>query len=377
MRKNEAKWIEKRNRWQINVQQDGVRKTFTDSTPGTKGKIACERKADKWLETGQKLQSPRFKDIWQQYLDYIKPDATGKSANGTGTGNWMQHESIGRNWLLPYLGAKRLDKITKLDLQQCVNRAYKAGRAKKTCQNIKASISALYNFALDQNIAVATSARKIKIPKDAPKHTRNILQPEQVKILFTHDQVPKRDTHGRETLTTCFYIHAFRFIFLTGLRRGEAFGLKWSDINDKRLEVKRSINKLQEQTGGKTENAQRSMILPAAALNELDEQRALLNDLGISSQYVFPTPDGLRSNPNTVYKHWVCYREHYGITSSIHELRHSMISYAKADVPEELLKEIVGHSGSMDTFGVYGHEVDGEKERTATMLDRIFDPYIH
>jgi len=50
-RKNEAAWIESRNRWQINVQADGVRKTFISSKPGKKGKIEAERKADEWLET--------------------------------------------------------------------------------------------------------------------------------------------------------------------------------------------------------------------------------------------------------------------------------------------------------------------------------------
>ena len=34
---------------------------------------------------------------------------------------------------------------------------------------------------------------------------------------------------------------------------------------------------------------------------------------------------------------------------------------------------IVGHSANMDTFGVYGHEVDGELERAAKLLDKAFD----
>ena len=53
-----------------------------------------------------------------------------------------------------------------------------------------------------------------------------------------------------------------------------------------------------------------------------------------------------------------------------------MISLAKADVPEELLKEVVEHSKSMDTFGIYGHEINGEKTRVANILDGIFDNLI-
>ena len=50
-RKTEAAWIESRKRWQINVQIEGERRTFTSSSPGRKGKIEAEKKADHWLES--------------------------------------------------------------------------------------------------------------------------------------------------------------------------------------------------------------------------------------------------------------------------------------------------------------------------------------
>jgi hypothetical protein len=48
-----------------------------------------------------------------------------------------------------------------------------------------------------------------------------------------------------------------------------------------------------------------------------------------------------------------------------------MISLYKADLPEELLKQVVGHSASMDTFGVYGHAMDGDEERTVRIMDDV------
>ena len=44
----------------------------------------------------------------------------------------------------------------------------------------------------------------------------------------------------------------------------------------------------------------------------------------------------------------------------------------KNDLPEQMVKAIVGHSASMDTFGVYGHKVDGEAEQAAKILDLAF-----
>ncbi len=41
----------------------------------------------------------------------------------------------------------------------------------------------------------------------------------------------------------------------------------------------------------------------------------------------------------------------------------------KSDMPLELPKQVVGHSSSMDTIGVYGHEIEGDKERAAAIME--------
>jgi len=58
---------------------------------------------------------------------------------------------------------------------------------------------------------------------------------------------------------------------------------------------------------------------------------------------------------------------------SLHEIRHTFISINKADLPLELMKSVVGHSSSMDTFGTYGHEIDGERHRAAEIIDSVLE----
>ena len=99
----------------------------------------------------------------------------------------------------------------------------------------------------------------------------------------------------------------------------------------------------------------------------------MLRQEGIISPYLFPDKCGERTNPNNLYKSWYIYRKQHNIQASIHEMRHTMISIVKADAPEELLKLAVGHSKSMDTFGVYGHAVDGEMQRLATIIDKAYN----
>ena len=43
-------------------------------------------------------------------------------------------------------------------------------------------------------------------------------------------------------------------------------------------------------------------------------------------------------------------------------------------LPEGLVKSMGGHSKNMDTFGIYGHEVQGDAELTARLIqDRFTD----
>lgn len=68
-RTNTAVWMEKQNRWQVKVQKNGERKTFTSSKPGRVGQREANAKADAWLDEGVELPAPKCpscgKTIWQ------------------------------------------------------------------------------------------------------------------------------------------------------------------------------------------------------------------------------------------------------------------------------------------------------------------------
>ena len=61
-RTNTAKWSESRKLWRIDVQRDGVQKSFYSSVPGRKGQRECNAKADRWLDQGKKSDA-RIKDL--------------------------------------------------------------------------------------------------------------------------------------------------------------------------------------------------------------------------------------------------------------------------------------------------------------------------
>lgn len=358
-RTNEAKWIPERNTWRIAVQSSGIRRDFYSSTKGRKGKIECEIKADDWLDSkGESLANPRVENLWEQYLADVK--AT------TGSSNYIKTEQMGRLYLLPKLKNKRIAAVTLQDWQNCINAAGKRGLAKKTCSNIRGAITTLYRYCRRNRIQMERP-EMLTLPRNAPVGERKILQPEQLRTLFTEDKV---DVRGVPTV--CWCIHFWRLSALTGMRRGELAGLKWSDIDGSVLHISRSINSQHEETRGKNDNARRFIVLSKRMQAVLSDQRAALKRAGIVSPWVFPEVDGERIDPDRVDREWYKYRKAHNITSSIHELRHTMISVVSPEVPDALLKPLVGHSKAMDT-DIYRHVVDGQAERAAMLIDGVFD----
>lgn len=358
----EAIWIESKGYWQVKVQLDGKRKAFTSSIKGRKGKHEAEGKADEWLEKG--TTEMRFDAAWAQFLEDQK--------QRTGTANWKKHEYLGRIYLLPELGNTRLSKITPNMWRACIDAGQRNGLSRRSLQNIKLSISAFVNFARRERWEIELLERgDLPITKDAPEANRKILQPVALKTLFTEDTIIHWGHVERS-----FFIHAWRFLVLTGLRRGELCGLRNEDIVDGVVTIKRSVNAQQEITAGKNDNARRSFALSDAAKAELDAQREMLIGMSIISPWVFPDEHGEMLNSSHLYSMWDTFRNQHDLGCSLHELRHTFVSVVQNDVPLPLLKSMIGHSEDMDTSGVYGHAVNGDMVRAANIVDDAFSRFL-
>ena len=110
IRTNTAVWVESRQRWQINVQKDGVRKTFTSAKPGRTGQREANRKADEWLEHSVISTSTKVDVLYPQFLA-SKRATTSLSNCRPMDGRW-------RNKIQPLIGQKSIGRLTDGDLQQ-------------------------------------------------------------------------------------------------------------------------------------------------------------------------------------------------------------------------------------------------------------------
>lgn len=99
-RTNTAQWLPNQKRWQIKVQKDGQRRTFTSAKPGRTGQREANRKADAWLDDGICNTTKRCSEVWAEYLISVKATA--------GTSYIEQVEKFGQNYILPVIGARQI-----------------------------------------------------------------------------------------------------------------------------------------------------------------------------------------------------------------------------------------------------------------------------
>ena len=363
-RTNTAKWDDKRKRWYIAVQKDNVRRFFYSSTPGRNGQRECNNKADAWLDEGVEDQSIKVDAAFDQYIDGLKKT--------TSKDHYRKYESYGKNYIKPQKGKKKVIRLNEQDFQDIITNAYATKHlARKTLMGLRACLMQFLKFCRKSRYT-SLFVEDIEIPKSAKRPERIILQPDQLRLLFSCE-----NTILRHIVVPDIYVNAYRFEVLTGLRPGELFGLKRSDINGDIVHLQRSINQQKETTAGKNDNAKRTFRLTPIARNVLEAQYMMLDNAGIKSEYVFCTKRGEPLNQNLYRSRWVRYRNHNNISDSVtpYELRHTFVSIIKS-LPEGMIKDIVGHSENMDTLGTYSHEMTGDMERTATAIYNVFNNLI-
>ena len=240
-RTNTATWNEKYNRWQINVQKDGYRRSFYSSAPGRTGQREANAKADAWLDDGISPTGERLEAAYNQYRQECKENMS--------TTEYNHVDSVGRVWIIPNLGKRKITELNDGDVQKMLDKAAAMGRSKKTIQDINGILNKFLKWCR-RNKKTTYRPDDVHIPASARLKGKTVLQPDDLCTLFSTDTALYKGKRQKDE-----YIHAYRFQVLTGLRPGELRGLRVKDIQGGVVYVQRSVNVYGETTQGKNENA--------------------------------------------------------------------------------------------------------------------------
>lgn len=155
----------------------------------------------------------------------------------------------------------------------------------------------------------------------------------------------------------------------TAMRRGEAIGLRWKDVDldNGRLSVVQTITQTRSKvTIGepKTASGRRSIALDPATVAVLREHRkAMLEERMLvgpdfsDEGLVFHQPDGACLRPDAVSAQFVRRVSQYGLPRlTVHGLRHTWATLAlEQGIHPRVVQERLGHSAIAITLGLYSH----------------------
>lgn len=214
-------WLEKKKIWKINIQKNGIRKSFYSSTPGDKGRKICAQNAASWLSGSCPFAVSDHTTVETVFERYLKD----KELETT---NIYTIRNRYNNHIKPIIGKIPVMLLTKQDLKRVIYTAYrKCDLSQKSLKNIRGDLSGFCNYLDLSDIRNDLRTNNIRIPSTAKKGKKQALDVVSLDILFSESQAPYNGTVCQDSL-----IYAYRFNVVTGMRTGELMGLEWGDIDD-------------------------------------------------------------------------------------------------------------------------------------------------
>ena len=286
---------------------------------------------------------------------------------------YLTYHGYIENHIKPQLGKIPLNDLTTLHLQQFYKKLLAEGRVErieaqkqpkglsaKTVRNIHQIISSALKLANEQRLIARNPADGCALPKAEHKEMQTL-------------PIEQLTSFLREAKDSGVF--ALYYIDLTtGLRRGELLGLKWSDIDLEKgdLRVQRQIGRIDGkiiEMPLKTKNAYRTLPLSADAISVLKMQKCKVGN----SEWVFPSPTGGPMSPDSVLHMLHRVLKRAGLPKvRFHDLRHTFATLALQNgVDIKTVSGMLGHFSAGFTLDTYAHVTTSAKREAAKTMGSI------
>jgi len=283
-------------------------------------------------------------------------------------------------YILPMFKDVLIDKITvdlfdewKLSMEQ-------KGLSLNTKKQAFSDFRAMFNFAIKRKILSENPISAIGNFKDSKtiKEEMQIYTAQEftkfisiAKMLAEEWQIK----HGNLSEWN-FYVF-FNIAFYTGLRKGEIYALKWSDIKGNYLSVKRSITQRlkggDRETPPKNTASIRTLQMPVPLIKILKEHKERQKQLKNFTDDNRICGGERCIRDSTVQRRNEFYAKSAGIKDiRIHDFRHSHVSVlANEGINIQEIARRLGHSRIEMTWNTYSHLYPQEEERAVNVLNNI------
>jgi len=178
---------------------------------------------------------------------------------------YRSYEWIVRTHLQPGLGSISLEKLTPQKVQAFLNERHKQGLSATTVKHVNAALRAALSQAQRWQLVSQNAAKLVTLPR-ATRYKVTILDAGQAQAFLK----ATADTRNEALYSVALSL---------GLRRGEAIGLRWCDVDLIRgtLRVDHSLERIKGKgvllSDPKSDRAKRTLRMPQVCISALLRQR--------------------------------------------------------------------------------------------------------
>lgn len=269
------------------------------------------------------------------------------------------YANLSRKHLEPApFGATRMDRLRPSTVEGLLVALQDKGLAESTIRSTYTVLRQALDVAVRDGLLATNPAAAVKRPKVSVKEATYLDVTDVSKLL-------RAASESR-------YSPALQLIAATGLRAGEATGLRWQDVDleDGSLRVRHTVSRLKsglELTEPKTAKSRRTVPLSASSVSMLRKHSAVVkrDRLAAGDQWqehdlVFPTEFGTPLDPRNLRRVVEVAARKAGLEGvGVHTLRHSAaVAWLEAGVHVRAVADLLGHSSISITGDIYGHTSD-------------------
>lgn len=287
--------------------------------------------------------------------------------------------------IYPAIGHIPLEKLTPDKLNSFLNNLRepgvkitgkeKSGLSNKTIKDYYTLISNILSTAVKWKVLKENPMKLIDVPKVKHKQVKSLSKKEVLELFKLLDQ--------EAPLKFNVFI---KLAVLSGMRRGEILGLKWSaiDFDNHVIRIRETLS-YSPDTGiftdtPKTESSVRTIKLSNIVFEllqrqkeEQEKQKQKVGSQWIDSKYVFTKWNGAPMSPNTPYDWFDKFQKAHVLEHhSIHALRHTTATLLIMDgANEKLVSGRLGHSNTSTTTNIYAEYIQEADALASEALDDI------